>query len=90
MSGITSLSAPSYMPTLFASASSDTSLLSALSGRVAGEPGTANPITAPEQARSDQAKPVALVAAQKAESDGDLTTRQDLAVTAGQSVNLVV
>jgi hypothetical protein len=90
MSGIPSLSAPSYMPTLFASDSSDASLLSALSGHVAGEPSTANPVTTPEQARSDEAQPVALAAAQKADSDGDLTTRQDPAVTAGQSVNLVV
>ena len=60
MSGF--LSPPSYLPTLFGSASQGTSLLASLYGYSGPAPGTVNPIAALEQAQSGETKQVALVA----------------------------
>jgi hypothetical protein len=65
MSGTAKLTAPSYLPTLFAPISSDASLLSALSGNRAEETAAESPIAGPEQARTEQ------VALGLAQQDGD-------------------
>lgn len=64
MSGVSNLSAPSYLPTLFASSSPGSSLLATLFGFAGPAPGTVNPIAALEQAKAGESKQVALVEAE--------------------------
>ena len=65
MSGSVNLNIPSYLPTLFASSSPGNSLLATLYGNAGSTTrGTINPIAALLQARTGEAKQVAVIAAQ--------------------------
>lgn len=58
------LTPPSYLPTLFGAATQGSSLLASLYGYSGPAPGTVNPIAALEQAKTNETKQVALVAAE--------------------------
>jgi|HubBroStandDraft_1064217.scaffolds.fasta_scaffold24281_3 hypothetical protein len=90
MSGLAGLSAPSYMPTLFRPVSSDASLLAALSGNRAEETATASPSARPEQARTDETKPVAPGAARPDDDSGNANAPLDLTTTATRWPGLIV
>ncbi len=64
MAGNINLSAPSYLPTLFASLSGGDSLLATLYGQASGTSNATNPIAALVQAQTGEPKQVALVAAE--------------------------
>jgi hypothetical protein len=63
MSGSVNLSIPSYLPTLFASSSPGDSLLATLYGNAGPTPGTMNPISALQQAKTGETSQVAVIAA---------------------------
>jgi hypothetical protein len=64
MSGSINLNAPSYLPSLFASASPGNSLLATLFGQNSGSAGSSNPIAALIQAQTGETKQVAVIAAE--------------------------
>jgi hypothetical protein len=93
MSGTVKLTAPSYLPTLFAPASSDASLLSALSGNRAEETAVANPVAGLEQARTEQAAPGVAPRNGAAQQNGDGGTANaalDLTIMTPPPPDLVV
>jgi len=64
MTGSIKLSAPSYLPTLFAPGAVGDSLLAAVFGQAGPEPGAVNPIAVLEPARSGETGQGAPVAAE--------------------------
>jgi hypothetical protein len=90
MGGLAGLSAPSYMPTLFGSVSSDASLLATLSARRTEEPGTANSTVVQDQVRIGDASQVAPGAAPPDDDGGNGNARLDQTATATRWPGLIV